>query len=149
MKLYIGIKAIEAEPMTLGDYNKYRGWQIPSNENPTDEGYLVKYDNAYETWSPKDVFEKAYHESSKMSFSEALYAARHFGVKISRSGWNGKKQYITVATHFEYDDSTGHNKVDHKTSHSAALVFHGTLGDQVGWLASQSDMLSDDWCIVE
>ena len=149
MESYIGIKVIEAKPMTRGDYNKYRGWQIPSDENPADEGYLVVYEGDYESWSPKDVFEKVYHKSGEMSFSEALYTARHFGAKISRAGWNGKKQYITVATHFEYDDSTGHNKANHKTSHSAALVFHGTFGDQVGWLASQADMLSDDWCIVE
>ncbi len=148
MKFYTGIKAIQAEPMTRGDYNKYRGWQIPENENPADEGYLVRYSDSYESWSPKDVFEEAYHESGNLSFSEALYLARHFGAKIARLGWNGKKQYITVATHFEYDDSTGHNKAEHKTSHSAALVFHGTLGDQVGWLASQSDMLSDDWAVV-
>ena len=29
MKRYIGTKIIKAEPMTRGDYNKYRGWQIP------------------------------------------------------------------------------------------------------------------------
>lgn len=30
MKTYIGVKKIEAEPMTRGDYNTYRGWQIPT-----------------------------------------------------------------------------------------------------------------------
>lgn len=34
MKTYIGVKKIEAEPMTGGDYNTYRGWQIPTDENP-------------------------------------------------------------------------------------------------------------------
>ena len=42
MKNYIGTKRIEAEPMTRGDYNKYRGWTIPADENPEDEGYIVK-----------------------------------------------------------------------------------------------------------
>lgn len=136
---YIGIKRISAEPQTL---NGEDGYNVVYND-----GYESWY--PYESWLPKDVFERMCHENGKMSFSEALYAARHFGAKIARAGWNGKKQYITVASHFEYDDSTGHNKVEHKTSHSAALVFHGTLGDQVGWLASQADMLSDDWCVVE
>ena len=36
---YIGIKKIKAEPMTRGDYNKFRGWNIPENENPNDSGY--------------------------------------------------------------------------------------------------------------
>ena len=60
MKKYIGTKLIEAEPMTRGDYNKYRGWTIPADENPADEGYLVKYSDSYVSWSPKEVFDKAY-----------------------------------------------------------------------------------------
>lgn len=57
---YIGTKLVEASPMTRGAYNQYRGWQIPAEENPEDEGYLVRYSDNYETWSPKEVFEKAY-----------------------------------------------------------------------------------------
>ena len=60
MKHYIGTKLLEAEPMSLGDYNLYRGWTIPENENPATEGYLVKYQDGYVSWSPKHVFEKAY-----------------------------------------------------------------------------------------
>ena len=60
MEHYIGVKEIDAEPMNRGDYNEYRGWAIPENEDPTDEGYLVKYPDGYESWSPKEVFEKAY-----------------------------------------------------------------------------------------
>ena len=62
MKTYIGIKKIEAEPMNRGDYNKYRGWTIPADENPADDGYLVKYPDGYESWSPKSAFEEAYSE---------------------------------------------------------------------------------------
>ena len=59
MKKYIGTKLIEAKPMTRGEYNKYRGWTIPPDENPDDSGYLVKYSDSYESWSPKDVFDSA------------------------------------------------------------------------------------------
>ena len=62
MKKYVGTKVIEARPMTRGDYNDYRGWQIPANENPEDKGYLVKYPDGYESWSPAKVFEVAYRE---------------------------------------------------------------------------------------
>lgn len=57
---YIGIKKIEAEPMTRGEYNDFRGWKTPKDENPSDEGYIVKYSDGYVSWSPKDVFDKAY-----------------------------------------------------------------------------------------
>lgn len=60
MKKYIGTKLIEAKPMTRGEYNEYRGWTIPPDENPEDPGYLVKYSDSYESWSPKDVFDSAY-----------------------------------------------------------------------------------------
>lgn len=60
MEKFIGIKKIEAEPMTRGDYNDFRGWTIPKDENPADEGYKVKYSDNYVSWSPKKAFEEAY-----------------------------------------------------------------------------------------
>lgn len=62
MQKYIGVKKVEAEPMTRGDYNSFKGWTIPDNENPDDEGYLVKYSDDYISWSPKKQFEEAYRE---------------------------------------------------------------------------------------
>ena len=62
MKHYIGVKAVKASPMTRGEYNLYRGWTIPLDENPADEGYLVEYDTGYQSWSPKKAFERSYLE---------------------------------------------------------------------------------------
>lgn len=62
MKKYVGTKLIEAEPMTRGAYNEYRGWTIPVDENPADEGYLVRYSDNYVSWSPKEIFDAAYRE---------------------------------------------------------------------------------------
>ena len=73
---YIGTKRVLAQPMTRGDYNAYRGWQVPADENPADDGYLVEYldggpSNAfghagYISWSPKDVFERSYKEVNEV-----------------------------------------------------------------------------------
>ena len=63
MKKYVGTKVVEARPMTRGDYNNYRGWQIPVDENPEDAGYLVKHSDSYVSWSP--AFEAAYREYDK------------------------------------------------------------------------------------
>ena len=61
MKKYIGTKQIEAEPMTRGDaWGKHLLREKPSTENFDDEGYHVRYEDGYESWSPKDAFEKAY-----------------------------------------------------------------------------------------
>jgi hypothetical protein len=62
MKHYLGVIALQAKPMTRGEYNEYRGWSIPKDENPVDPGYLVKYSDSYEAWSPKTFFESAYFE---------------------------------------------------------------------------------------
>ena len=68
------------------------------------------------------------------------------GKKMTREGWNGKDQYIEIATHVSFIDPQGvvHN-VDHFDMGNAAIAFHGTSGIQLGWLASQADMLSEDW----
>lgn len=70
MKLYEGTKRLTARPMTRGDYNAYRGWAVPANEDPGDAGYLVEYQDGgkandsrhagYISWSPADVFERSY-----------------------------------------------------------------------------------------
>lgn len=150
MKKYIGIKNIKAEPMNLGDYNIYRGWKIPENENPNDEGYLVKYSDGYESWSPKKVFEEAYRSFDEgMSFGMAVELLKS-GHKVSRKGWNGKNQHIELATHVSYVTLEGVDvNVNHKEMGNKAIAFVGTSGVQLGWLASQADMLSEDWVVVE
>ena len=83
----------------------------------------------------------------KMDFGSAIRALKA-GEKVARQGWNGKGQYLTLGDEFTYKDMSGKHDANHQTSGRAAIVFHGTIGEQVGWLASQSDMLSEDWMIV-
>lgn len=63
MKKYIGTKQIEAEPMTMGEaYRRglLHAGRVPSESEKSKAGYYVKYDNGYESWLPKDVFEQSY-----------------------------------------------------------------------------------------
>jgi hypothetical protein len=61
---YLGVKLIDAEPMTHGQYvvEKYKGPIETefSKANKDKEGYRVTYTDGYVAWSPKEVFEKAY-----------------------------------------------------------------------------------------
>lgn len=149
MKKYIGVKMIEAKPMNLGDYNKYRGWKIPENEDPERKGYLVKYEDGYESWSPETVFDVAYRRIDGMAFGLALEALKQ-GKKVCRAGWNGKGQYIELATNVSYVNPAGSvTNVDHEQMGNKAIAFVGTSGVQLGWLASQADMLSEDWMVIE
>lgn len=148
MKKYIGTKMIEAEEMNRGDYNAYRGWQIPADENPKDEGYLVKYSDGYESWSPKKQFEEAYRDCKGMNFGIALELLKK-GFKVAREGWNGKSQYIQLAIGISYKSAEGEIvNCEHDAIGNKAIAFVGTSGVQMGWLASQADMLAEDWIII-
>ena len=71
MQKYIGVKQVEAKPMTRNDYNDYRGWTVPADENPNDEGYLVKHSENYVSWIAKDEFEKTYNVVGVRSLNDS------------------------------------------------------------------------------
>ena len=155
MKKYIGTKVLHAKPMTRGEYNSYRGWTVPADENPADEGYLVKYADNYESWSPKAVFEEAYRPTDAMNFGLAIEAMKK-GYRVARYGWNGKN--MSVAYQKGYPEGIPCNK----NTAEAWGMKEGELfkcrpylqmrcadGTFQMWLASQSDILADDWYIVE
>ena len=149
MKKYIGTKLIKANPMTRGEYNRYRGWTIPADENPADYGYLVKYSDDYESWSPKKQFDEAYRECDNMTFGLAIEAMKK-GMKVARKGWNGKKQYIELAKNISYVNASEEVvNCEHEAIGNKAIAFVGTSGVHMGWLASQADMLAEDWMIIE
>ena len=84
-----------------------------------------------------------------MNFGEALNAVKN-GKKAKRSGWNGKDQFIELATNVSFVRPNGEVvNVNHKDMGNKAITFHGTSGIQLGWLASQSDMLSEDWEVID
>ena len=145
---YIRMQKVEAEPMTRGDYNKFRGWMILEDENPADAGYKVTYPDGYVSWCPKAQFEEDCRPCDGMTFGMAIEAMKR-GKKVARRGWNDNGQFVTVGNQFTYVDCNGKQNAEHQTSGTAALIFHGTIGVQFGWLASQSDMLSEDWAVVE
>ena len=150
MKKYIGTKIIEAVPAIRKGGKVYEeGWPIPKSMDPTEEGYKVRYPDGYESWSPKGVFEEAYRPTDCMSFGLAIEAMKK-GKKVARRGWNGKNQHIELATRISYMTAEGvFVNVEHEAIGNKAIAFCGTSGVQMGWLASQADMLADDWEVVE
>lgn len=82
-----------------------------------------------------------------MDFGEALRAIKS-GRRLARSGWNGKGMWLTMMD---------------KWSGDVSMPFHADWGFQyapfiamltadrklVPWLCSQTDMLADDWILVD
>ena len=61
MDKYVGTKIIEAEPAIRKAGKVYTANDpIPKSMETVEEGYKVKYPDGYVSWSPKEVFEKAY-----------------------------------------------------------------------------------------
>lgn len=167
METYIGTKLIKARPMTRAAYNDYRGWELPADENGTDEGYLVEYldggqrnhpdHDGYISWSPAPVFDNAYRLTDQLSFGQALEALK-VGKKVSRAGWNGKGMWLVLVNGTPV--ARLHDGSVYKVSTGLAeceILPHidmwtvnadGRRAMLPGWLASQSDMLADDWTIV-
>lgn len=137
MKTYIGTKIIEAVPSILMAGATTKG------------GYRVRYPDGSESWIPKALFEKAYRPIDGMNFGLAIEAMKR-GKKCRRAGWNGKNQHIELASAISYTSPEGVIvNAEHDAIGNKAIAFCGTSGIQMGWLASQADMLADDWEIVE
>ena len=83
------------------------------------------------------------------SFGDAIKYLKR-GLKVARKGWNGKKQYIQLATGISYKNASGDIiNCEHEAIGNMAIAFVGTSGVQMGWLASQADMLAEDWVFAD
>lgn len=84
-----------------------------------------------------------------MDFGDAIKLLKQ-GKKLQRQGWNGKGQYIELATNISYINANQEMiNAEHESIGNKAIAFVGTSGVQLGWLASQADMLAEDWIIKE
>jgi len=166
---YYGSKLIKACSMNRRDYNAYRGWELPADENGDDEGYLVEYVDSpnsnheahegYISWSPKDVFERAYRDNGSLTFGDAIIALKQ-GKRVSRYGWNGKGMFLfllpasdgipTTAIHDPalrevIESQTGGDTFD---ALGSIRMFTADKKVLTGWLASQTDILAEDWQVI-
>ena len=155
---FIGTKQVNAQPMTRGDYNVLRGWKLPGNEDGGDAGYLVEYVDGgkpntenfdgYVSWSPKEQFENAYQTSGSLSFGHAIELLKK-GNKVARTGWNGKGVWLglvedTYAINFVNTDND-----ELESYENQRYIVMKTVDEKiVPWLASQTDVLANDWCEV-
>lgn len=113
--------------------------------------YIITGVNGEQYPCKSDIFAKTYEpaNSTGMSFGQAIEAMKS-GKRCSRVGWNGKHQYIELAMCISYKNTHGEIvNAENDAIGNLAIAFVGTSGVQLGWLASQSDMLAEDWQIVK
>ena len=172
MNKYIGTKTVSAKPMNHDAFCAYVGKTETSSAK---EGYLVEYepdpsslpnhpDHAgYVSWSPKEVFEKSYRPVTGLTFGAAIEALKA-GKRVRRAGWNGKGMFLWLLPAGEIPKTAIHDSAlrtvidEHVEGDTFAALpsirmwtrnAEGRWGVLTGWLASQTDMLNDDWEILE
>ena len=149
-KKYIGTKIV-----TAFEQDKKVG------ENGIEHGYGVIYEDGYQSWSPKETFEKAYRaiegDEQALTFGDAVHMLK-MGEKVARAGWNGKDMWLalTLSIHDIPRDGTTmpvyRLTLDDAGIGATALPWIGmkTADNKfVPWLASQTDMLAEDWIVVQ
>ena len=67
MSNFIGVKLVDAEPITFGAYNALRGWGLPTDGNYDELGYFIKHPDDCVTWCPKKTFERDHMPIAKGS----------------------------------------------------------------------------------
>lgn len=138
-----------------------------SKHKPEVGGYYVQYEDGYLSYSPASAFEAGYTRcGGGMTFGDALRELKA-GKRVARQGWNGKGMWIALTPgsvfHAQYAKS-GHaakHRADELlrdephdgTEKTIQLLPHIDMRTAdgsmcVGWLASQTDMLAEDWMIV-
>ena len=72
-----------------------------------------------------------------MNIGQAIQAMKS-GRQVAREGWNGKGQRLEL------------QRPDEHSKMTLPYIFITTVqGDRVPWLASQTDLLAEDWSVVE
>lgn len=114
-------------------------------------------ERAVAAWNARPVLAADPHRNGTLSFGEALYHAKN-GARIQRAGWNGKGMWVALTPGSIVDE--GRVSAKHAIGHMVlekggnvtidAHLDMRTAGRtlQVGWLASQADMLANDWCVL-
>jgi len=122
-------------------------------------GMAITYQDGYKSWCPMDVFDRDYQPVTAMSFGHAV-AALKVGQRVCRQGWNGKGMWLSLSgdgvRRVEADSFWSKNNAEfarEQGGHAPVLpcITMKTASGEIlmGWLASQTDILADDWMIVD
>lgn len=114
-------------------------------------GYAIKYQDGYQSWCPMDVFERDYQPITAMSFGHAIHALKQ-GKKVARAGWNGNDMFLFLVPGSTFKVNRppllGIYEEGTEINYHAHIDMRTADGTIVPWLASQSDVLADDWYIL-
>lgn len=132
--------------------------EMMARHTPAPGDYWVVQADGYVYINPRAVFERKYSPAyDRLTFGDAVYLLKR-GARIARRGWNGRDMWLSFSPgtpglpadkfwsphNRDFAESNGGRAdvlpcITMKTADGKILM---------GWLASQSDMLADDWVVV-
>ena len=85
-----------------------------------------------------------------LDFGTAIDAVKN-GQRVARSGWNGKGMYVFLAEVTEFNTDANLSEFENQDVEVGDILVLCTAQKtlQPGWLATQSDMLAEDWYILD
>lgn len=93
-------------------------------------------------------------EGATFDFGTAVEALKQ-GARVARSGWNGKGMFLYYVPENKYPASRNEHGTmigvfkDDMVPYGAYIAMKTAQNNVVPWLASQTDVLAEDWQIVE
>lgn len=86
-----------------------------------------------------------------MTFGNAIECLKK-GKKVARTGWNGKNMFLYLINGREFQNALkyGYGEYENEPTIRSSIAMKTAQNTIViGWLASQTDMLSEDWIVIE
>lgn len=125
--------------------------------------FIIQEDEGNTYHCPREVFERKYRpmNNTGLTFGQAIEAAKS-GQRIARSGWNGKNMFVVYMPPLKlppHNTADTARKVNDRTAKwigedqpldcQPYFAMYNAQKEWIpGWLASQSDMLAEDWCVL-
>ena len=167
MKTYICTKLIHAVPTKMVNGIPWPdGLPLPEISEPKqidgehccntcedriEEGYMFtsSKEDKWPQFMAAAEFEQTCRSAEDMTFGDALEALKR-GERVARKGWNGKNMYVFLAYEADFVTDADISAFDQLEVEVGDMLVMKTAQDtfQPGWLASQADMLAEDWYIV-
>ena len=128
--------------------------KINSELSALNESEMLLIENAYMEGAARESW---LHENEAGNFGQAI-ASLKAGKKVARKGWNGKgmylwlKQGVTIQKDWCKDPMLlSVCEVNGGSVEGLPTICMKTADNKIltGWLASQTDMLANDWVLVE
>ncbi len=152
MRIYMGVNSVKAEPMKMSEYAQRQEIAVPDWQQDDEDGYLIRHSTGDESWITREMFLSTYTPVDMMTFEGALFCLKR-GCKVARAGWNGKGMFVFLVpgSTFEVNRKPllGIFPEGTEVDYRSHIDMKAANGDIVVWTAAQSDLLADDWTVVD